>query len=183
MTWVNLDDVYVSTSGGTITGDLNIKGGLTITTNNASMDVYDEILTLRDSVSPTLLYLNNSSTPLKEPLGITINYNVNNFNRLVVFGSTYEWRRCSVELIKSHSQSTFNAMYFTLFAYNGDQASAYLKMTDYKINISGSTTTILPKAYNEVSVEGASCIAKTGIGVDITAVYGYTDMIYHPSNV
>ena len=100
-----------------------------------------------------------------------------------MFGSTYEYKRCSVELIKSHSQSTFNGMYFTLFAYNGDAANSYLKMTDYKINISGSTTTMLPKAYNEVYVQGTSAYGSTtGIGIDITAVYGYTDMIYHPSN-
>ena len=75
-------------------------------------------------------------------------------------------------------------MYFTLFAYNGDAANSYLKMTDYKINISGSTTTMLPKAYNEVYVQGTSEYGSSiGIGVDITAVYGYTDMIYHPSNV
>ena len=54
MTWVNLNDVYVSKSGGTISGDLAVNGTLTIndkTGNGTTYDVANQISTLRDSVS------------------------------------------------------------------------------------------------------------------------------------
>ena len=56
MTWVNLNDVYVNKTGGTITGDLAVNGNLTIndaTGNGTTYNVANEISTLRDSVSPT----------------------------------------------------------------------------------------------------------------------------------
>lgn len=56
MTWVNLNDVYVSNSGGTISGDLKVNGTLTIndkTGNGTTYDVANQISTLRDSVSPS----------------------------------------------------------------------------------------------------------------------------------
>ena len=112
------------------------------------------------------------------PHKVTIDRNVNDFDRLVVFGSTYEYKRCSVELIKSHSTKQFNDMYFTLLAYNGEGYSSYLKMTDYKISISGSTTQMLPIAFNQIYVQGTSAYgSQIDIGVDITAVYAYTDII------
>ena len=54
MTWVNLNDVYVNKTGGTITGDLAVNGNLTIngaTGNGTTYNVANEISTLRDSVS------------------------------------------------------------------------------------------------------------------------------------
>ena len=135
------------------------------------------LATLVDSVSPTVLYINNNA-PLQIPHKVTIDRNVNDFDRLVVFGSTNEYKRCSVELIKSHSTGQFNDMYFTLLAYNGEGYSSYLKMTDYKISISGSTTQILPISFNQIYVQGTSaCGSQIDIGVDITAVYAYKDII------
>lgn len=52
--WVNLNDVYVPTNGGSVNGDLEVKGTLTIddkTGNNTTYDVANEITALRDSVS------------------------------------------------------------------------------------------------------------------------------------
>ena len=54
--WVNLNDVYVPANGGSVHGDLGIKGTLTIddkTGNNTTYDVANEITALRDSVSQT----------------------------------------------------------------------------------------------------------------------------------
>lgn len=54
--WVNLNDVYVPTNGGSVNGDLEVKGTLTIddkTGNNTTYDVANEITALRDSVSQT----------------------------------------------------------------------------------------------------------------------------------
>lgn len=69
-------------------------------------------------------------------------------------------------------------MYFTLLAYNGVGYSSYLKMTDYNISISGSTTQISPIAFNQMYMQGTSAYgSQIDIGVDITAVYAYTDII------
>ena len=69
-------------------------------------------------------------------------------------------------------------MYFTLLAYNGEGYSSYLKMTDYKISISGSTTKMSPVAFNQIYIQGTSSYgSQIDIGVDITAVYAYTDII------
>lgn len=54
MAWTNLDDVYVSANGGTIAGDLNVNGTLTINDKkgtNTTYDVASQITSLRDSVS------------------------------------------------------------------------------------------------------------------------------------
>lgn len=54
MSWVNLDDVYVNKTGGTIAGDLSVNGALTINDAKGSGGTYNvanEITTLRDSVS------------------------------------------------------------------------------------------------------------------------------------
>ena len=54
MTWVNLNDVYVSKNGGTISGDLAVNGTLTINDKKGTGTTYDvanQISTLRDSVS------------------------------------------------------------------------------------------------------------------------------------
>ena len=52
--WVNLNDVYVPTNGGSVNGDLGVKGTLTVddkTGNNTTYDVANEITALRDSTS------------------------------------------------------------------------------------------------------------------------------------
>ena len=54
--WVNLNDVYVSANGGSVNGDLGVKGTLTIddkTGNNTTYDIASEITALRDSISQT----------------------------------------------------------------------------------------------------------------------------------
>lgn len=52
--WVNLNDVYVPANGGSVNGDLEVKGTLTVddkTGNNTTYDVANEITALRDSTS------------------------------------------------------------------------------------------------------------------------------------
>lgn len=54
MTWVNLNDVYVKNTGGTINGDLDVNGAITVNDgsgNGTKYNVANEISTLRDSVS------------------------------------------------------------------------------------------------------------------------------------
>lgn len=54
MSWVNLNDVYVNKTGGTIAGNLSVGGALTINNakgNGGTYNVANEITTLRDSVS------------------------------------------------------------------------------------------------------------------------------------
>lgn len=56
MTWVNLNDVYVKNTGGTINGDLDVNGAITVNDgsgNGTKYNVANEISTLRDSVSRT----------------------------------------------------------------------------------------------------------------------------------
>ena len=57
MTWVNLNDVYVKNTGGTINGDLDVNGAITVNDgsgNGTKYNVANEISTLRDSVSQAL---------------------------------------------------------------------------------------------------------------------------------
>lgn len=54
MSWVNLNDVYVNQTGGTIAGDLSVNGALTVNNGKGSGGTYNvanEITTLLDSVS------------------------------------------------------------------------------------------------------------------------------------
>lgn len=56
MSWVNLNDVYVNKTGGTITGDLTVNGSIKVNDGKGDGGIYNvanEITTLRDSVSPT----------------------------------------------------------------------------------------------------------------------------------
>ena len=56
--WVNLNDVYVPANGGSVNGDLGVKGTLTVddkTGNNTTYDVANEITALRDSKSKLLV--------------------------------------------------------------------------------------------------------------------------------
>ena len=66
MSWVNLNDVYVNQTGGTIAGDLSVNGALTVNDGkgtNTTYNVANEITTLRDSVSQDtgLVYLMNGN--------------------------------------------------------------------------------------------------------------------------
>lgn len=66
MSWVNLNDVYVNQTGGTIAGDLSVNGALTVNDGkgtNTTYNVANEITTLRDSVSQDtgLVYLMNEN--------------------------------------------------------------------------------------------------------------------------
>lgn len=54
MAWVNLNDVYVNKTGGTITGDLTVNGSIKVNDGKGDGGIYNvanEITTLRNSVS------------------------------------------------------------------------------------------------------------------------------------
>lgn len=63
MSWVNLNDVYVNQTGGTIAGDLSVNGALTVNDGkgtNTTYNVANEITTLRNSVSQIKLLWSGS---------------------------------------------------------------------------------------------------------------------------
>lgn len=65
MSWVNLNDVYVNKTGDTIAGDLSVGGALTINDGKGTDTTYNvanEITTLRDSVSPTVVASTTSTS-------------------------------------------------------------------------------------------------------------------------
>ena len=179
MTWVNLDDVYVSTNGGTISGDLTVNGTLTCKNGSTTYNVGSQLATLGDSVSPTVL-ARLDANPQTYPISVTVPYNVDDFNRLAIYGITGEYKRCYVELVKSN-RLTFNSEYFTLMAYNSnygdDNPSLYLKCSDFKINIANDkkSTEFTIYTYNEIGQYGATgtTTAKKDIGVSIYAILGY----------
>lgn len=64
MSWVNLNDVYVNQTGGTIAGDLSVNGALTVNDGkgtNTTYNVANEITTLRDSVSQDYIVAQGTS--------------------------------------------------------------------------------------------------------------------------
>ena len=80
MSWVNLDDVYVNKSGDSIAGNLSVGGALTINDGKGTDTTYNvanEITTLRDSVSLTLLATTNGTAKA--------NININGVNLIIVF--------------------------------------------------------------------------------------------------
>lgn len=145
----------------------NIENGIGNVTGRAN--------DLLDLVKPIELYrMPPSLNGGQEIHQITVNYDVNNFNRLRIYGITLEYRRCSVDLIKDNSDNrSFNNEYFTLVCYNGQDTRAYLKASDFKILISNGKTTFMPMAYNEITVEGNICAARTGLGTSIYAIHAY----------
>ena len=60
MTWVNLNDVYVSTNGGTINGDLAVNGSLTCKNGSTTYNVGSQLAALGDSVSRKQVRLGNN---------------------------------------------------------------------------------------------------------------------------
>lgn len=65
MSWVNLNDVYVNKTGDTIAGDLSVGGALTVNDGKGTGTTYNvanEITTLRDSVSPTVVASTTSTS-------------------------------------------------------------------------------------------------------------------------
>lgn len=158
-----------ATSGTVITAASmnNIEDGINKVTGRAN--------DLLDLVKPIELYrMPPSLNGGQEIHQITVNYDVNNFNRLRIYGVTLEYRRCSVDLIKDNAKNrSFNSEYFTLLCYNGQNDRAYIKASDFQIQISSGKTTFMPMAYNEMAIEGSICSARTGLGTSIYAIHAY----------
>ena len=135
----------------------NIEDGINNVTGRAN--------DLLDLVKPIELYrMPTSLNGGQEIHQITVNYDVNNFNRLRIYGVTLEYRRCSVDLIKDNSDNrSFANEYFTLLCYNGQDNRAYINASDFQIRISSGKTTFMPMAYNEMAIEGSICDARTGL--------------------
>lgn len=84
MSWVNLNDVYVNQTGGTIAGDLSVNGALKVNDGkgtNTTYNVANEITTLRNSVSQI------SKNP-KIYVGTKVANTWNTAGELKVFSST-----------------------------------------------------------------------------------------------
>lgn len=81
--WVNLNDVYVPANGGSVNGDLGVKGTLTIddkTGNNTTYDVANEITALRDRTSKL-----NVRSPINH---VWFEHNKDNDHREIWFDDT-----------------------------------------------------------------------------------------------
>ena len=108
------------------------------------------------------------SQPGIAPVPIKGSGNLAEFAYLEVYGSTSEWKRCYCKVPRVGSAG-YDTMYFTLMAFNGSGANAYIKMTDFQITHDSSSWAISPVAYNEMSTGGK---VLEGIGPSIRKVVG-----------
>lgn len=126
---------------------------------------------MRDNGPYVLLY-NRTSQPGTAPVSVSGTGNLNEFSRLKVYGCTGEWKRCYCEVFINKG-STYHHTYFTLSAFNGSGNDAYVKMTDFRINVtSASAWSMEPLAYNELSAHSSSTYTNTSIGPSIVRVVG-----------
>ena len=106
------------------------------------------------------------------PVTVSGNVSIRRFAWLEVIGSTSEWTRCScmVPGIRlADGTYGYDTMMFSLVAFNGGDAKAYLKASRFVITDDGSSWSIGPKEYNELSTNG-TC---NGIGPSIVRVIGW----------
>lgn len=130
MSWVNLNDVYVNKTGGTISGNLAVNGSLTIndgTGNDGTYNVANEITTLRDSVSQihpvgSVIFLANGKSP--SSLGIPGTWVKTNFS--IVTDKRFAFD------VKDGMTGT-SGTNVQIYAYNGTNAQQFWLYTkDYK---------------------------------------------------
>lgn len=87
-------------------------------------------------------------------------------------GSTSEWTRCYCKVPGiSFGDGTFgyDTMMFSLKAFNGGNAKAYIKMSRFIITDDGKSWSIEPKDYNELSTNGTL----NDIGPSVVRVIGW----------
>ena len=159
--------------------------GLRYTTGCCSMQVGDRVLV--DTVNnqplitgilansgngPYVLLYNRTSQPDTAPVSISGTGNLNEFARLKVYGCTGEWRRSYCEVFKN-ADGTYHNARFTLSAYNGYSYDAYVKMTDFRVDVANASAwSMVPQSYNEISAHQSSTFTNTFIGSSIVRVVG-----------
>ena len=139
----------------TVDGPLITATGILATADNGPY------VTLYDTV-------NASVRPGTAPATIKGRGNLAEFAYLEVHGSTGEWKRCYCKVPRV-GNAGYDSMYFTLMAFNGSGANAYIKMTDFEITHDSTNWSIVPLAYNEMSTGGN---VLTAIGPSIVRVVG-----------
>ena len=102
------------------------------------------------------------------PVTVKGSGSLSEFACLEVYGSTNEWKRCYCKVPRDRDKG-YNKMCFTLMAFNGSGANAYIKMTDFEITHDSTNWSIVPLAYNEMSTGGNVLEA---IGPSIVRVVG-----------
>lgn len=112
--------------------------------------------------------VNASVRPGTAPATIKGRGNLAEFAYLEVHGSTGEWKRCYCKVPRV-GNAGYDSMCFTLMAFNGSGANAYIKMTDFEITHDSTSWSIVPLAYNEMSTGGN---VLTAIGPSIVRVVG-----------
>lgn len=118
---------------------------------------------------PYVELFRRTSQPSTSPVSVSGTGDLDDYESLMVWGSTSEWRRCYTRV---WHQSTFHNVYFTLVAFNGSGSNAYLKCTDFKISLNGDKWTIGPNAYNEFAGTSSKTIVNTAIGPSIVRIVG-----------
>ena len=140
---------------------LTVDGPLITATGILASGDNGPYVTLYDTV-------NASVRPGTAPVTIKGRENLAEFAYLEVYGSTGEWKRCYCKVPRV-GNAGYDSMYFTLMAFNGSGANAYIKMTDFEIMHDSTSWSIVPLAYNEMSTGGN---VLTGIGPSIVRVVG-----------
>lgn len=105
--WVNLNDVYVPANGGSVNGDLGVKGTLTIddkTGNNTTYDVANEITALRDSTSKLSVNVNKITFNKSAGGHYEIWFNTNTGDNVCIYFSTTE----GIGVYDSNTQGGFS---------------------------------------------------------------------------
>ena len=85
MAWVNLNDVYVNKTGGTITGDLTVNGSIKVNDGKGDGGIYNvanEITTLRDSVSHCIVARENIDVKSKHIVSYTFSFKSFDFTKI-----------------------------------------------------------------------------------------------------
>lgn len=125
----------------------------------------------RDNGPYVRLY-ESDARPGTYPVTVSGNVSIRRFAWLEVMGSTSERTRCSCRvpgIRLADGTYDYNAMMFSLVAFNGGDVKAYFKASRFVITDDGSSWSIEPKEYNELSTNG-TCNA---IGPSIVRVIGW----------
>ena len=121
---------------------------------------------------PYVLLYSSKSQPGTSPVTVSGTGDLNRFPRLKIYGSSGEWRRGYCEVYRPENNG-YNALNFTLTAFNGSGENAWVKMTDFQITIvSDSSWKIAPSACNEFAGNASKAWVNTSIGLSITRVVG-----------
>lgn len=168
----------VAMAGGTIAGvPMTTACCSAVAGDRVLLDVTGPLVTATGILAnsgngPYVLLYNRTSQPDTAPVSISGTGNLNEFARLKVYGCTGEWRRSYCEVFKN-ADGTYHNARFTLSAYNGYSYDAYVKMTDFRVDVANASAwSMVPQSYNEISAHQSSTFTNTFIGSSIVRVVG-----------